>query len=72
MAKGKCAVCGKSIVDEEIYEECPVCGWCVDRIQESEPNSIAENNISFNEAKRRYAKYGTVSTQKILGMGEKI
>lgn len=72
MAKVKCAVCGKAMVEEDDYEECPVCGWCVDRVQEADPDSIAENNISFNEAKRRYAKYGTVSTSKIKEMGIKI
>ena len=72
MAKGKCAVCGKALVEENEYEECPVCGWCVDRVQEADPDSIAENNISFNEAKRRYAKFGTISARKIKELGGKL
>ena len=39
----------------EPYEDCVVCGWCNDTIQEAEPNwRKCGNFMSLNEAKEAY------------------
>ena len=64
-----CPVCGKGKVDEGDMTECPVCGWHGDSVQRRHPDWTGENNITLNEAKDRYAKYGTMNRKKIIAMG---
>lgn len=49
-----CPVCKKySFV--EPFEECPVCNWVFDSVQEMEPDlKKCGNYMSFNEAKQAY------------------
>lgn len=72
MNKTVCPVCGKAKTNEDTYEVCPVCGWAADYVQRLHPETNGENNISLNEAKARYSKYGTISRKKIVAMGGKL
>ena len=49
-----CPVCKKYSFIEP-FEECPVCNWAFDIVQEEEPDLKNCGNImSFNEAKEAY------------------
>ena len=49
-----CPVCKKHDFTEP-FEDCPVCGWCNDVVQEGKPDwKKCGNFMSFNEAKQAY------------------
>lgn len=51
-----CPVC-KEYSFVEPFEDCPVCGWCNDVVQEVEPDwKGCGNTMSLNEAKQAYAE----------------
>lgn len=58
--KHKCPVCGQFDFDEYAsLEICEICGWQDDMYQVNNPDTtVGANWVSFNEAKRNYAKLG--------------
>lgn len=49
-----CPVCQKHIFTTR-YDNCPICNWCNDEIQEVFPDADNMDNImSLNEAKQAY------------------
>ena len=51
-----CPVC-KSYNFTEPFEDCPVCGWCNDVVQEDIPDlGHCGNYMNLNEAKQAYAE----------------
>lgn len=46
-----CPCCGEVMVD--LYETCPVCGWCNDEAAKYNPDepNLVENEMSLNEAR---------------------
>jgi len=49
-----CPVCKKYNFTEP-FEDCPICGWCNDVVQETNPDwGGCGNCLSFNEAKQAY------------------
>ena len=49
-----CPVCKKHDFTEP-FEDCPVCGWCNDVVQEGKPDwKKCGNFMSLNEAKQAY------------------
>lgn len=58
----KCPVCGKyEFKGENDYDVCPVCGWENDVVQLEDPDyDGGANDISLNEARRRWAE-GTLA-----------
>ena len=52
----RCKCCGRGVIMEHnIMEACPVCGWMEDAYQEDFPDSPGGANImSLNEARAAY------------------
>ncbi|MBQ9376834.1 MAG: hypothetical protein IJU05_03405 [Schwartzia sp.] len=46
-----CPCCGEAEID--VFEECPVCGWCNDPANTAYPDEegLANNEMSLNEAR---------------------
>lgn len=67
--KYPCPCCGYLTLDEEPgnYDICPVCYWEDDPVQRREPDEPggANGDISLNQAKRNYKKYGAVEKRFI-------
>lgn len=62
MSKLKCPVCEKYYFSEiGVYEDCPICDWTQDSYQEKFSDKKGANNISLNEARKRY----TASEDKV-------
>lgn len=59
-----CPCCGFLTFKEEPcgnYEICPVCYWEDDCVQNKNPDYVGgANEISLNDAKKNYTKYGAV------------
>ncbi len=60
-----CPVCGQFEFEEDSGDVCPVCGWAEDPVQVRHPDWKGENTITLNEARKRYAEYGTIGSKKI-------
>jgi hypothetical protein len=60
--KAKCACCGYYTISE-IAEICPVCYWEENIYQEQidQSDSDAPNNISLNQAKKNFLKFGAIT-----------
>ena len=58
MTPHKCPVCGKyEFPDEDSYDNCPICGWEDDSLQEAEPDEEeCANVMSLNQARKAYAE----------------
>lgn len=56
-----CPVCGKSKMEADSGVKCPVCEWTEDPVQAVNPDWKGDNNITLNEAKRIYLKYGNIN-----------
>ena len=51
---------------EPLFEICEVCFWQYDAVAHDRPDEIvgANHNISLNEAKRNYERYGVCKIKK--------
>lgn len=59
-----CPVCGKHTFEREFdHDICPVCGWENEIVFNPESGGGA-NGVSLNEARSRYAKYGTIELKE--------
>ena len=51
--KTNCPVCAYTELEE--YDFCPRCGWCIDHVQELNPDMEGgANHMSLNEARRAW------------------
>ena len=57
MYRHLCPVCKKHFFTEE-YEECPICNWVNDEIQEEMGDIKAENPFTLSEARELYKTQG--------------
>lgn len=55
-----CPVCEKHhFEDVNAFDFCPLCGWCDDLVQRTEPDyDKGYNSISLNQAKKNYKETG--------------
>jgi len=64
MPKKKCPCCNIGIIPGA-WEECPVCGWNDDCVQEDNPDMDGGNNtLSLNQARKEWAKKQKRKKQK--------
>ena len=58
----KCPVCGRyKFVEANDHDICPYCDWENDRYEMKHPDSAGgANGISLNEARKNYAKTGSI------------
>ena len=53
----KCDCCGAYTVEEE-FDICKFCGWEQDRSQRKDPDSLGANNVTLNEARENFKRFG--------------
>lgn len=63
----RCDCCGYYTLLEKRDYICPVCGWQEDIVQKEDPYFVGGANyeISLNEAKKNYKKYGVFNVKYI-------
>lgn len=60
--KKRCPVCGKYTFEEvNVFEDCPICGWTDDAVQEIYPDMTGANIVSLNKARELYEQKGKVN-----------